>query len=96
MNIKLNEHMIDAISCNCIGNQLTIYQNTVSYDEILKHISPVNDIRILKYDGSVIESYKNMVLDNTEHPDKDQTEMNLTFILAESNNEPELTEDKNI
>jgi len=49
MNIKLNEHMIDAISCNCIGNQLTIYQNTVSYDEILKHIRPVNDIRILKF-----------------------------------------------
>ncbi|MCI8669971.1 MAG: hypothetical protein HFI34_10725 [Lachnospiraceae bacterium] len=84
MNIKLNEHIIDAISCNCIGNQLTIYQNTVPYAEILKHIHPVNDIRILKYDGSVIENYKNMALDNTKQPDENQTEMNLTFVLAES------------
>lgn len=93
MNIKLNEHRIDAISCNCIGNQLTIYQNTVSYDEILKHIRPVNDIQILKYDGSVIESYKNMALDDTRRPDKDQTEMNLTFVVTESGDEPEAAAD---
>lgn len=96
MNIKLNEHIIDAISCNCISNTVTIYQNIVSYDEIQKHLKPTNDIQILKYDNSIIESYKNMEFQNIEQPDNSQTEMNLIFVLKESDDDMDLAAETDI